>query len=83
MGRIISRIADFIRETDKIMVMLCIFATGYGCLVVYSATRYLDSLRPLLVQLIGLTVGIFSAIIISNIYSQCNEIFNKMMAVFL
>lgn len=75
MGRIISRIADFIRETDKIMVMLCIFATGYGCLVVYSATRYLDSLRPLLVQLIGLTVGIFSAIIISSInfdkFSKC------------
>lgn len=67
MGRIISRIADFIRETDKLMVILCIFATSYGCLAVYSATRYLDSFRPLLVQTIGLIVGLVAAIIISSI----------------
>ena len=67
MGRIISRIADFIRETDKVMLILCVFATSYGCLAVYSATRYLDTLRPLLVQLIGMIVGIVAAIVISGI----------------
>lgn len=67
MGRIMARIADFIRETDKLMVILCVAATSYGCLAVYSATRYLDTLRPLLVQLVGMVIGIVAAIVISGI----------------
>ena len=67
MGRVIARIADFIRETDKLMAILCVFATSYGCLAVYSATRYLDTIRPLLVQIIGMIVGIVAAMIISSI----------------
>ena len=66
MGRIISRIADFIRETDKLMVILCLFATSYGCLAVFSATRHLDTVRPLLVQILGMLVGIAVAIVISS-----------------
>lgn len=66
MGRIIARIADFIRETDKLMVILCVFATSYGCLAVYSATRYLDTLRPLFVQIIGMVIGLAAAIVISS-----------------
>ncbi len=67
MGRIIARIADFIRETDKIMFLLCLAATGYGCLAVYSATRYLNTMRPLLIQLVGLVLGVIAAIIISTV----------------
>ena len=67
MGRIIAKIADFIRETDKLMLLLCVAATSYGCLAVYSATMHLNSLRPLMVQIIGMVVGIFAAIIISGI----------------
>lgn len=67
MGRIFGRIADFIRETDKLMVALCLVATSYGSLAVYSATKHLNTLRPLLVQLIGMAIGIGAAIIISSI----------------
>ncbi|MBR6503207.1 MAG: rod shape-determining protein RodA [Clostridia bacterium] len=67
MGRIIAKIADFIRETDKLMLLLCIAATSYGCLAVYSATMHLNSLRPLMVQGIGMVVGVLAAIIISGI----------------
>ncbi len=67
MGRIFTRIADFIRETDKLLFFLCVFATGYGCLAVYSATRYLDTLRPTFVQIIGMVIGIVAAIVISTI----------------
>ncbi len=67
MGRIISRIADFIRETDKLMVMLCLFATSFGCLAVYSATRYLNTMRPFAVQVGCMFIGLAAAIIISSI----------------
>lgn len=67
MGRIIGRIADFIRETDKLMLILCIFATGYGSLAVYSATRHLGTIRPFLIQLIGMFIGLACAIVISAV----------------
>ena len=67
MDRIISRIADFIRETDKLMLILCIVATSYGSAAVYSATTHLSSFRPLMVQLIGMIVGIAAAIVVSSI----------------
>lgn len=67
MGKIISRIADYIRETDKLFLILCTFASLYGCLAVYSSTRYLDTMRPVLVQALCMIIGIVAAIIISNI----------------
>lgn len=65
MGRIISRIADFFRESDKFFLILCLLASGYGCIAVYTATRYLESSRPTLVQMIGVVIGLVAAIIVS------------------
>ena len=30
MGRLLGRIADFIRETDKLLLSLCLLASSYG-----------------------------------------------------
>ncbi len=65
MGKLFSKIADFIRETDKFLLLLCFFASAYGCVAVYSATNYKDSARPFLVQAFCLFVGIIAAAIIS------------------
>lgn len=65
MGRIISHIADFFRETDKLMLTLCILASGYGCLAVLSSTAYLSTYRPVIVQALSLLIGIGAAVIIS------------------
>lgn len=65
MGRLVSKIADFFRETDKLMLFLCIFASLFGSVAVFSATRHLDTMRPFLVQLIGLFGGTIAAIVIS------------------
>lgn len=65
LGRIISRIADFFRESDKIFLSLCIFASLYGCLAVLSATRYLETNRPFIVQMMSLCLGLAVAIVIS------------------
>lgn len=65
MNSIISKIADFFRETDKILLSLCVFASVYGCIAVYSSTRYLGSSRPFLVQALSTLLGIFVAMFIS------------------
>ena len=64
-GRIITKIADFFRESDKFFLILCLVASGYGCLAVYSATRYLESSRPFLVQSGSVVLGLLVAIFIS------------------
>ncbi len=66
MGRIFSRIADFIRETDKVLLSLCIFSSLYGSLAVFTATRYLETNRPVLVQLLSMILGIGCAVFIST-----------------
>lgn len=62
---IFSRIADFFRESDKLLFILSVFATSFGCLAVFSATYYMENYRPVLVQVLGLIAGIVVALIIS------------------
>ncbi len=61
-----ARIADFFRESDKILLFLCFFTTSYGCLAVFSATRYMDSFRPIFVQALCMFAGLFAAMVISS-----------------
>jgi len=65
LGFIFSKIADFFRETDKILLSLCFFASAYGCLAVMSATRYLETSRPFIVQSGSTVLGVCVAMFIS------------------
>lgn len=67
MRALIARIADFIRETDKLLLILVVFASGYGCFAVFSATRYMDNLRPVIVHTFGMCAGLVVALIVSSI----------------
>lgn len=66
MKHLMAKIADFVRETDKILLILCFFTTAYGCLAVFSATYYMDSYRPIIIQSLCMVLGLAAAIIISN-----------------
>ena len=66
MGKLISRVADFFREADKLFLILCAFASSYGCLAIYSSTRHLSSARPAFVQILSMCIGIIAAIVIST-----------------
>lgn len=65
MKHLIARIADFFRESDKILLLLCLFATTYGCVAVFSTTYYMESIRPVIVQVFCMFLGIGAAIVIS------------------
>lgn len=66
----IAKTADFIRESDKILLLLCIFTTSYGCVAVFSSTHYLESYRPFIVQCLSMVMGVTAAVIISAIDYQ-------------
>ncbi len=64
---ILGAIADYIRECDKLLFLLCIAASGFGCVAVMSSTNYLDNNRQFLTQLITTLLGIVLVIVISKI----------------
>ncbi len=66
MGKIVSKIADYLRECDKLLIILCLAASSYGCIAVLSATRYTGSLRQFLMQVIAMLVGVVAVIFISS-----------------
>lgn len=65
MGKLFARIADFIRETDKLMLLLCTFAASYGCIAVFSATRHDGNYRAIIVQSGMMLAGVVAALVIS------------------
>lgn len=74
MKRFFAIIADYIRETDKALLLISIVASLYGCLAVTSATAYTGTIRQPLMQLIAMTIGVGLAVVISTVdYKRFQE----------
>lgn len=72
MQRILSSIKLFIKETDKLLLSLCLIASAFGLTMVHSATLSKISdeqmfSRDFIAMLIAVIIGIFLALIISLI----------------
>lgn len=67
MRQLFQRFADFFRESDKLLLTLCFFTTVYGCFAVFSATYHMNNYRPVIIQVLGMAMGIFAAMVISAI----------------
>ncbi len=63
--KIFSKIADYIRESDKIFLILCIFTTCYGCMAVLTTTYHADGYSEFLTQAGAMLLGLFVAVVIS------------------
>ena len=67
MSRLWGRFADYIRETDKVLLSLSLFASIYGAFIILSATHFTGSSRFFFVHLLGTGIGLTLAVIISSI----------------
>lgn len=65
MRGLLAKIADYIRETDKVFLSLCLFTTCFGCLSVMSATRSTGGMGDFIVQTAAMFLGLFVAVIAS------------------
>lgn len=63
--KIFSKIADYIRESDKIFLILCLFTTCYGCMAVLTTTYHADGYSEFLTQVVAMLLGICVAVCIS------------------
>ena len=62
-----TKVADFIRETDKLLLILVVITTSFGCIAVYSATAHMENIRPFLIQTLCMFLGLAAALVISII----------------
>ena len=58
MRQFIDELKSFPRRGDLILLLLCVVTSAFGCLVITSATNYVDSLRHLLVQVAAICLGV-------------------------
>ncbi len=72
MSKLSKGVGIHIRETDKLLLLLCIITSAFGVIMVHSATRYrIDEgslfYRDTLVMVAAIAIGIAFAVIISFI----------------
>lgn len=72
MRKVFKTIKNFIKETDKILLLLCALASSFGCVSVLSATLWTvgegeNFSRDFTVMALAVTAGIIMALIISLI----------------
>ena len=63
-------IRSFWQQGDRLLLTLCLLASGYGLVLIYSATRYLgqgDSLRCMIVQSVAILMGIVIYMLMSSV----------------
>lgn len=65
MSKILSRFADYIRETDRLLLYFCVAASVFGSVEILSVTHRLSTIRPFAIQMASMFVGAIAAIIIS------------------
>ena len=68
MTTLFSPIREFFKKGDVLLLFLCLTASGYGLALIYSATRYSNSNRPVIVQSVALLLGICVYIFLSCLF---------------
>ncbi len=62
-----GQLKDALRKGDWVLLILCLVTTAFGCLIVASATNYLDSYRYIGMQLVATVIGIGAFVFMSSI----------------
>ena len=66
MRQFISEMKNFLRKGDVILLVLCVFTSAFGCLMIASATNYTGSLRQVFVQVAAIGLGVLVYILVSS-----------------
>ena len=72
-NRLKNTIRDFFQQADLVLLGLCVGATLFGLVLIYSCTRYMDrsdALKMLLVQTVAMGLGILAYFILSMIDTE-------------
>jgi rod shape determining protein RodA len=63
----VSEVLNFFRKGDLVLLFLCLLTSGFGCLVVASATNHNGTLRYLVIQAVAVVLGAVAYILVSAV----------------
>ncbi len=69
-NRLKSILADFFQQADLVLLGLCCLSTLYGIALIFSATRYRNSDRYVIVQAAALLLGICIYVVLSMVDTE-------------
>ncbi|OUP57718.1 FtsW/RodA/SpoVE family cell cycle protein [Pseudoflavonifractor sp. An184] len=58
MNTLFSPLQEFWKKGDKLLLLLCLLASAYGVALIYSATRYNENDREVIIQIIAILLGV-------------------------
>ena len=67
MGRVRETLHDVLRQTDTVLLALCVASTLYGMVLIASATSFRGTLKYVAVQGLGLLIGLVLYFFLSSI----------------
>jgi len=70
MREYLHKIGTAVRKGDWLLLLLCIITTAFGCLVIASATQYLDSFRYIGMQIVAACIGILFYAIMASVDAE-------------
>ena len=70
MRRYLQQLRDAFRKGDRLLLLLCLIATAFGCLMIASATNHAGAERYLVIQIGAAVLGVFLYAIISSIDAE-------------
>ena len=70
MGTLFSPIREFLRKGDLVLLSLCLLTSGFGLILIYSATQYTGKSRFVLVQLIAIMLGVAAYVLLTFVDFQ-------------
>ena len=67
MRQFFSEFRNFFRKGDMVLLSLALILTGYGCMIIASATNVYGTPRYVIIQLLAAVLGVFMYAIVSSI----------------
>lgn len=58
---------EFFRKGDLVLLSLCLAASGFGLILIYSATRYTGTNRSIIIQSLAIILGVLVYIAMSSV----------------
>lgn len=70
MGALFSPVREFFRKGDLLLLILCTAASLFGLALIFSATRYDGNNKAVIVQSVGIILGIIAYIVLTFVDFQ-------------
>jgi len=79
--RALSVIRDYTKNSDMLLLALCLAASAFGVVLIYSATRSYETDRYVIVQIASIIIGVFLYVLFSLL--DIDIIANKWLVLFI